>query len=99
VWQTIGWAGAIAGAERPAWQGSIATIDDDPDGMALEIEHLGDTSAGNSGGPFFGVWADGFPYVVGVHSGAQVMGSEDNNVAAGGAALVNLIIWAHQNWP
>ena len=99
VWSLIGWPQSIGNAQRPTWQGSIPTIDDDPDGNAVEIEHQGDSTPGNSGGPFYAFWPDNFPYVIGAHSGAQVTSDEDNNVAAGGQAMVDLIIWGHQNWP
>ena len=67
-------------------------IDDDPDGSFAEIEHMGDASDGNSGGPLFGTWPEG-PYVIGVHSGGEYrtiwtpfgdIVAENNNVAAGG---------------
>lgn len=96
-WQLIGYPAAIAGSERPSWQSGISALDDDADGRALEIEHHGDTSDGNSGGPLFGFWPDGFPYVIGAHSGFDADDREENNIAAGGTAMVELIRWAKQN--
>lgn len=64
--------------------------------MELETDN-GDVSAGDSGGPMFGWWSDG-PYVVGTLSGEEIEDSEENNIAAGGNALVDLIRWATTNW-
>jgi hypothetical protein len=59
----------------------------------------------DSGGPFFGFWNDG-PYAVGTTRGGESItgtpfgwGDEDNNIEAGGSALVNLVLWAQANWP
>jgi hypothetical protein len=79
-------------------------LDDDEDGDAMEIEHHGDATAGDSGGPFFGFWNDG-PYAIGTVSGGEAIsgflgiGSEDNNINAGGDAMVDLVRWARTNWP
>ncbi|MGY0499672.1 trypsin-like serine peptidase [Nocardia sp. FBN12] len=103
-WTLTGYPGAIASGERPAYQNSIAVIDDDPDGDAAEVEHLGDASPGESGGPLFGWW-DNIPYTIGTLSGGNIITApngtvlEDNNINAGGAAMVNLIDWARTNWP
>jgi hypothetical protein len=89
--------------EYPTRQFGISVEDDDSDGDALEIEHHGDSTKGNSGGPLFGEWPKG-PYVIGVESGgqtAEVLGVtvESNNVAAGCNATVALVKWARANWP
>jgi hypothetical protein len=89
--------------EFPTRQFGISVEDDDSDGSALEIEHRGDSTDGNSGGPLFGDWPKG-PYVIGVESGgetAQFLGVtvEQNNLAAGGRAMVDLVRWARTNWP
>jgi secreted trypsin-like serine protease len=66
----------------------------------MELEHQGDSTSGDSGGPFFGTWPDGFPYVIGTVSGGESFrGGEDNNICAGGQALVNLISYWLTNWP
>jgi hypothetical protein len=101
-WTMCGYPGEIAGGERPAYQTRIRVIDDDSDGDALEIEHRGDASDGNSGSPFFGWWDPG-PYVIGTHAGGQIekywpWGEERINVAAGGEAFVDLVGWAKDNW-
>ncbi len=105
MWSLIGYPLEISNGLRPTIQSGIAVIDDDSDGDALEIEHRADTTAGNSGGPLFSIWPDNLPYVIGTESGDQkvttVLGItlEDNNVSAGGRALVNLIRWARNEWP
>jgi hypothetical protein len=38
---------------------TLSVEDDDADGDALELEHHGDSSDGNSGGPLFGYWPQG----------------------------------------
>ena len=104
-WTHCGYPGAVAGAERPSYQSAIPVLDDDASGDAVEIEHHGDITGGDSGGPFFGWW-DNAPYAIGTTSGGQsTTGSpfgwwdEDNNVEAGGRAMVDLVIWAQNNWP
>ena len=101
-WTLCGYPNAVAGGERPSYQIRIRVIDDDSDATALEIEHRGDASEGNSGSPFFGWWDPG-PYVIGTHSGGQIekyfpWGEERINVAAGGEALVDLVGWARDHW-
>jgi hypothetical protein len=70
--------------------------------MELETNN-GDASPGDSGGPFFAFWDDGFPYIVGVVSGQEQeyqfpFSEEYNNVAAAGAAMVAFVAWARANW-
>ena len=85
----------------------IRVVDDDPDGSFAEIEHMGDARDGNSGGPLFGTWPEG-PYIIGVHSGDEYkyiptpfgdIVAENNNVAAGGSGMVNMIRKALADWP
>jgi len=104
-WTLAGYPGAIAGAQRPSYQSGIAVLDSDSDGDAQELEHHGDATAGDSGGPFFGFW-NGSPYAVGATSGGEsITGTpfgwwnEDNNIEAGGRSMVDLVQWAHANWP
>jgi V8-like Glu-specific endopeptidase len=104
-WTLAGYPGLIAGAQRPSYQSGIPVLDDDSDSGALEIEHHGSATAGDSGGPFFGFWSDG-PYTIGTVSGGEQItggflgiGDEDNNINAGGEAMVDLILWARANWP
>jgi len=104
-WTLVGYPGAIANAEQPSWQGGISFHDDDEDGDAMELEtNNGDSSPGDSGGPIFAWWADGWPYIVGEVSGQEEeyqfpFSSEDNNIVAGGSPMVDLILWAINNWP
>ncbi len=101
LWTLAGYPGDIANAQRPSGEASIRVLDDDSDGDFLEIEHRADTADGNSGGPLFGVWPDGFPYVIGTHSGYEYHSHpdyENHNVAAGGKGMVNLINWARNTW-
>jgi hypothetical protein len=88
----------------PTRQFGISVEDDDTDGNALELEHHGDSSPGNSGGPLFGHWPKG-PYVIGVESGSEVpddvnfyLGARITNIAAGGNAMVDLVRWARETW-
>ena len=99
-WTLVGypgvWRGVNIGGEFPTRQFGISIEDDDSDGDALELEHFGDSTSGNSGGPLFGDWPEG-PYVIGVHSGGERVVSS-NNLAAGGRAMTNLVTWARSNW-
>jgi V8-like Glu-specific endopeptidase len=102
-WSLVGYPSAVT-SERPSWQGGIHVIDDDEDGDGQELEHHGDDTGGDSGGPFFGTWDDG-PYVIGTVSGYEEVsgflgiGSEDNNIVAAGPALIGICSYARQNWP
>ena len=95
-WTLIGYPGAFGGL-RPTRQSNIVVIDDDSGGEGVELEHTGDTTSGNSGGPLWGWWEDS-PRVIGTHSGSEDNWDESNNVAAGGAALSKLIKWARKHW-
>jgi V8-like Glu-specific endopeptidase len=110
-WTLVGYPGYAADfASNAAWptiEEAVRVIDDDPDGSFAEIEHMGDASDGNSGGPLFGTWPEG-PYVIGVHSGDEYrtiwtpfgdIVAENNNVAAGGSGMVNMIRAALADWP
>ena len=91
----LGVVGFNNNGNMPARQFGISVEDDDSDGDALELEHHGDSTPGNSGGPLFGHWPDG-PYVIGVHSGSESDASY--TVAAGGRAMRDLVNWARANW-
>ena len=90
-----------------AGQSGISFHDDDEDsndfGDAMELETQdGDSSPGDSGGPYFAFWTDG-PYVVGVDVGGEEeysfrFSTEDNNIASAGPAMVQLVQWARDNW-
>ena len=97
-WHLVGYPSAIT-SMRPSWQGGIHVIDDDEDGDGQELEHHGDDTGGDSGGPFFGFW-DHAPYVIGTVSGYEDYSlGEDNNIVAGGPALIAICQFARQNWP
>jgi V8-like Glu-specific endopeptidase len=102
-WTLAGYPGAIAGANRPSRQMWWPVVDDDGDGNADELEYYADATDGDSGGPVFGFWS-GLPYAIGTHSGGEKITFlwwtiEDDNVGAGGAAMVDLVRWARGNWP
>jgi hypothetical protein len=102
-WTKCGYPGAVASGLRPSRVTWFPIIDDDNDGQGVELEYRADGSPGDSGGPVFGWWDDGYPYVIGTHSGGEEeyefpFSIIKNNVAAGGAVLSNLIGWARSNW-
>jgi V8-like Glu-specific endopeptidase len=73
---------------------------------ALDVEHQGDSTPGDSGAPFWATWPDGFPYVIGTVSGGEVVTDtrgavieDNNNVAGGGSAVNDLVRWGRTNWP
>ena len=94
-----GYPGAVASGERPSYQPGIPVIDADADGDAVVLEHEGDATPGDSGAPFWATWSDGFPYAIGTISGGEKTSEEDDNIAAGGKAMIDLINWARSNWP
>ncbi len=98
-WNLTGYPSAIASAQRPSYQLGIDVLGTKPESTALEIDHHGDSTGGDSGGPFWATWSDGFPYAIGTVSGGYANSTEDNNVAAGGDALVDLVRWGLANWP
>ncbi|MGH7499478.1 MAG: trypsin-like serine peptidase [Gemmatimonadales bacterium] len=109
-WSIIGYPGAVAGGQRPSFQGSITSFDSDGDSNGgLEIETRGDLTPGNSGGPMFGWW-NGDPRLIGVVSGEEEEWSpgfwpwewadtERGNVVAGGSGFTNMMAWGRTNWP
>jgi V8-like Glu-specific endopeptidase len=94
----MGYPFDVAGAERPSFERRIPVLRDDEANGFAKLEHHADFAGGDSGGPFWSFWPDGFPYVVGTLSGGFVKGSDDFNVSAGGAAMVNLVIRALNEW-
>jgi V8-like Glu-specific endopeptidase len=101
-WTLVGYPSMVT-SERPSYQIGIPVLDNDVDGDAMELEQQGDVTPGDSGGPFFGTWSDGISYAIGTVSGGEkITGGgqdEDNNICAGGQALVNLISYWLTNWP
>jgi len=101
-WTLAGYPAAVAGGSRPSRQMWFPIVDDDASFFADELEYYADATAGDSGGPVFGFWSEG-PYAVGTHSGGEKITFlwwtiEDDNAAAAGLALVNLVKWARSNW-
>ena len=104
VWDVAGYPTAVAGGNRPSWQGGIAILDDDSDsndGDELESNNA-DITGGNSGGPIF-AWFNKDPRVIGVVSGWASeyifpKGTEDDNIFASGSGFTNLIAWGRSNW-
>lgn len=95
-WSHIGYPGDLGG-QRPSFQNGIAL-----DGSFWDREihtrifHKADVWPGQSGGPFFGWWAgDVGPRVVADQS-AQ---NSDDNIASGGAHMVNCLIRARNDHP
>jgi V8-like Glu-specific endopeptidase len=102
-WKIVGYPTDVS-EERPSFQAGIEVVDQRADGDFMELRHYGDATRGDSGGPFFGMWPDRFPYVIGAVSGTlrQSGGNQPNvdiNVCAGGRALVNLIAYWREHWP
>jgi V8-like Glu-specific endopeptidase len=104
-WNITGYPGAIANAERPSYQLAITVNAAPLDGDARDVEHQGDATPGDSGGPFWATWPDSYPYVIGTVSGGEVFTDGngtvtlDTNNAAGGNAVNDLIRWGRTNWP
>jgi hypothetical protein len=111
-WTLVGYPGLVMGGQQPSFQLGISFHDDDEDsndfGDAMELEtQNGESTGGDSGGPYFAFWNDG-PYVVGVDVGGEAEFvfnpfaswpfEDDNNVASAGPALVQLVRWARDNW-
>lgn len=109
-WSIIGYPGAVAGGQRPSFQGSITSFDTDGDSNGgLEIETRGDLTPGNSGGPMFGWWS-GDPRLIGVVSGQEEdwtpgywpwewADTTRGNVIAGGSGFTGMMAWGRTNWP
>ena len=103
-WSLIGYPGAVAGGQRPSFQGSVSSFDTDGDSNGgTEIETRADLTPGNSGGPMFGWWS-GDPRLIGVVSGQEEdyifpFSSERGNVIAGGSGFTSLMAWGRTNWP
>jgi V8-like Glu-specific endopeptidase len=101
-WTIVGYPGDVAGGVAPSWQTGISIFDDEatPYG-GRELEHKGDVTAGNSGGPMFGWWK-GNPRLIGVVSGGEYentfFGLTAGNVTAGGSGFTSLVAWGNSNW-
>lgn len=111
-WTLVGYPGLVMGGQQPSLQRGISFHDDDEDsndfGEAMELEtQNGESTGGDSGGPYFAFWDNG-PYIVGVDVGGEAEFifnpftpwpfEDDNNVASAGPALVQLARWARDTW-
>jgi hypothetical protein len=114
-WQCVGYAGNLAGGERPAYQGG-GTVSSEQDftmdvgGTVLTgavLGHFNDFTPGQSGGPAWGWFGqDTWPSVIGVGStiGSTAVeqpngGTDRDNEYGGGPALASLVSWARENRP
>jgi len=96
-WSHIGYPGDITGGNRPTFQSGISL-----DGAWWEFDsheamsHHADVWPGQSGGPFFGWWAnEPWPRAVAVQSSQN---SSENN-GSGGQDMVDLVIQARNDEP
>lgn len=106
VWAAVGYAGDIAGGQRPTVQLGASIIDDSSSGNGDALFTKADLNHGDSGGPFW-AWFDGHARIIGVVSGEAddatdyVIATVDDwvNAVSGGEHMVNLISWGRDNWP
>jgi V8-like Glu-specific endopeptidase len=96
-WSHIGYPSDVTGGNRPTYQSPISL-----DGAWYEFDsheamsHHGDVWPGQSGGPFFGWWAnEPWPRAVAVQSSQN---STENN-GSGGQDMVDLVIRARSEHP
>jgi V8-like Glu-specific endopeptidase len=93
-WRHIGYPGDLSGTGRPSYQRDIAFTGTRGPSEDRYIEHKGDVSPGQSGGPYFAWWdKEPWPRVVGVQSGEE----PSINGASGGSHMVDLIIRARND--
>jgi hypothetical protein len=119
-WYNTGYPDDIAGGQRPARQSALSVINDwSPgyfqSGHGLDLLTRASLTAGNSGGPFFGLWSEGpLPgcgpgfYIVAVVSASGYMGAIDDdwgtasrtgNWLASGNEMVQLVRNAINDYP
>jgi V8-like Glu-specific endopeptidase len=95
VWTHAGYPFDLTGTQRPTYQTGIAldgdagTTDDHE-----SMNHKADVYPGQSGGPFWGYWG-GQPYAVATQSAQNT----NNNMASGGANLLDLVNRARTEFP
>ena len=91
VWWHICYPADLNSQQRPVYQSWFAMNGDDTQDDAHQIlRHQADVFPGQSGGPMFGFWDDGFPYAVAVQSWQD----SGTNGASGGGDIVDLAIRA-----
>lgn len=106
-WQQVGYPGDLSGGQRPAFfgGGAIESVQSKSTSgqTGYVLGHFMDTSAGHSGGPYWGWWAnEPWPRLVGADSAGPATpgtGTSGDNEAGGGPALSGLIAYARQNYP
>jgi V8-like Glu-specific endopeptidase len=106
-WTSVGYPGNSLNAQVPMVEFNVGVndVDGDGDGKKLETNNLF-SSPGWSGGPlwgFLGPDRGSDPRVVGVMSGWEKetflwWTIEEDDVSAGGNHMVNIVIWAQQNY-
>jgi V8-like Glu-specific endopeptidase len=96
AWWHIGYPVDLTSQQRPVFQSWFSMNGDDAQDDAHQIiRHQADVFPGQSGGPMFGFWDDGFPYAVAVQSWQNT----STNGASGGGDLVDLAIRARNEHP
>lgn len=103
-WGHIGYPGDMAGGQRPAfigYQKFDSTFSGTTSGRtSYGIKHKIDVIPGQSGGPYFGWWAnEPWPRVVSIQSAHQWGGSTGPNTCGGGNPLSELINFARNTEP
>jgi V8-like Glu-specific endopeptidase len=103
-WGYIGYPSDLSGGSRPAfigWQDFLGEQSASLGGRSsYRIRHEIDVIPGQSGGPYFGVWAgEPWPRVVGIQSGQNLGGSGGDNTSGGGNPLSELINFARNAMP
>ena len=106
VWASVGYAGDVAGGQRPAVQLGASINEDYGSGDGVAMTTQADLNHGESGGPFW-AWFNGHAKIVGVISGETKIETnygiatvEDfENAVSGGDHMIRLIAWGRQNWP
>ncbi len=98
-WGHVGYPTDLAGGKRPAFIGYQSFIDTETESTggrdSYLIDHDIDVIPGQSGGPYFGWWAnEPWPRVVSIQSGQQHGGPTGPNDCGGGNPLSDLINYA-----
>ena len=96
-WQHVGYPDDLGGF-MPTWEGPV-TLDRLGGRVARSrMRHKADVVAGQSGGPFFGLWDEG-PFVAAVQSHEYDGLFFKRNYASGGGSMVDLVRQALEDHP
>ena len=103
-WGHIGYPSDLSGGDRPSFIGYQDFIDQETASLggrdSFRIRHQIDVIPGQSGGPYFGTWADEpWPRVVAIQSGENLGGPGGDNTSGGGNPLSELINFARNAEP